>query len=94
MLVLYIQGLLAATLSSRLEVQPFLPVCGDLFNIFAATFHIWKPPSSSATRGCAIRCSHERLSELAHTANHSMALQTATCRGVTVDGVSIGDSIY
>jgi hypothetical protein len=64
MLVLYIQGLLAAPLSSRLEAHPFPPVCDDLFNIFAATLRIWKPPRPSATRGRTMRCQHEGLTEL------------------------------
>jgi hypothetical protein len=40
--------------TSRLENHPLSVVCDCLFNIFAATFHIWRPSPPSATRSCAM----------------------------------------
>jgi hypothetical protein len=38
----------------RLEDHPLSAVCDCLFNIFAATLHIWRPSPLSATRGRAM----------------------------------------
>jgi hypothetical protein len=51
MLVLYNKELLASCQNPKLEDYPLLAVYNCLFNIFAATLHIWRPPPPSATSG-------------------------------------------
>jgi hypothetical protein len=46
--------LLASRPTPKLEYHPLLSVRDCLFNIFAATPHIWRPPPPSATRGWAM----------------------------------------
>jgi len=46
--------LLAPTPTPKIEYQSLRTVRDCLFNIFAATLHIWRQSSSSATRGCAV----------------------------------------
>jgi hypothetical protein len=41
--IFYGEGLLAPRPTPKLENHPLLAVCDFLFNVFAATLHIWRP---------------------------------------------------
>jgi hypothetical protein len=53
-LIFYGEELLAPRLSPKLEDHPLSAVRDCLFNIFAATFHIWRPSPPYATWGRAM----------------------------------------
>jgi hypothetical protein len=50
-LIFYGEELLAPSPTNQLEDHLLSAVRDCLFNIFAATFHIWRPSPRSATRG-------------------------------------------
>jgi hypothetical protein len=50
-LLFYGEELLAPHPTLKLEDHPLLAVCDCLFNMSAATLHIWRPSSSSAAWG-------------------------------------------
>jgi len=50
-LVFYSEELSAPCTTPKLEDHPFPVVCEWLFNIFAATLHIWRPSFLSTTWG-------------------------------------------
>ena len=56
-LFFYGEGLLVLQLLPKLEGHPLLTVCNCLFNIFAATLHIWRPSICSACPGMDRTCS-------------------------------------
>jgi hypothetical protein len=49
----YSGGLLAPCPTPKLKGHPLSTICDCLFNIFAATLHIWRPSPPSATWGRA-----------------------------------------
>jgi hypothetical protein len=53
-LFFYGEKLLAPRTSPSLRITPCRLSATALFNIFAATLHIWKPPLLSANRRCAV----------------------------------------
>jgi hypothetical protein len=55
-LIFMVGGLLAPCPTPKLKYHPLSAVHGCLFNIFAATLHIWRPSSLSTTQGCAMPC--------------------------------------
>jgi hypothetical protein len=54
MIIFYSEELLAPRPTPKLEDHPLSAVRDCLFNIFAATLHIWRPFPPSATRGRAM----------------------------------------
>jgi hypothetical protein len=53
-LVFYGEELIAPRTNPKLEAHPLSAACNCLFNIFAATLHVWKPSPLSAARGRAM----------------------------------------
>jgi hypothetical protein len=52
--IFYGEEMLAPRPTPKLQDHPLSAVCDCLFNIFAATLHIWRPSPPSATCGCAM----------------------------------------